>query len=108
VSRFVNPLEWLRQGFRAAPTLDVSDSAASREMLMPYLDELAYTRIPLLWQDSSIVLDGEEHGVQTYSGAVSIRTTWQAGAERNTTAVVRSLERLMELLQTLCRDGGSD
>jgi hypothetical protein len=80
LGRFADPMEWLWQGYRAPPSLYVDDTAVSREALKPYLDELARARIPLLRRESSIVLDGEERGVETYSGAFSRRVVWQVGA----------------------------
>jgi hypothetical protein len=35
LSRFANPMEWLRQGYRAPPTLGVADETVSRETLKP-------------------------------------------------------------------------
>jgi hypothetical protein len=108
LGRFANPMEWLRQGYRAPPTIHVADTAVSRETLRPYLDELAHTRIPLLLRESSIVLDGEERGVETYSGVISTRINWLAGAERHAPDVVRSLDRLIDLLQSICQDSRPD
>ena len=101
LGRFANPLEWLRQGYRAPPTLDVADAAVSRETLKPYLDELARARIPLLPRESPIVLDGEERGVETYGFALSMRVVWQPGAARHTPSALLNLERLMEILAAL-------
>jgi hypothetical protein len=69
---------------------------------------LARARIPLLPREGSIVLDGEERGVEAYSGFISTHINWLAGAERHTPAVFKSLERLMELLQSICQDSGPD
>jgi hypothetical protein len=101
LSRFANPLEWLRQGYLAPPTLDVADATVSRETLKPYLDELARARIPLLPRESSIVLYGEERGVETYGFVVAARVAWRPGALSHTPHLLANLERLIDLLATL-------
>jgi hypothetical protein len=101
LGRFADPMEWLRQGYRAPPTLNVADATVSPETLKPYLDELAHARIPVLPRESSIVLDGEERGAETYGGAITTRVVWQAGESRHSQAAIVSLERLMDLLAGL-------
>jgi hypothetical protein len=101
LGRFADPMEWLRQEYRAPPTLHVADTTVPRETLKPYLDELARARIPLLPRESSIALDGEERGVETYGGAISTRVVWRPGAARHTPPALLNLERLMDMLATL-------
>lgn len=43
LGRFADPMEWLRQGYRAPPTIHVADASVPRQTLKPYLDELAHT-----------------------------------------------------------------
>ena len=108
LSRFAAPMEWLRQGYRTPPTLDVADMKVSCETLKPYLDELARAHIPLLPSEGYITLDGEELGIETYGFSALACIVWRPGTARDTPAVVRSLERLMDLLQSICQDSESD
>jgi hypothetical protein len=101
LGRFADPMEWLRQGYRAPPTLRVADTAVSSELLKPYQDELARACIPLFPREDFITLDGEERGVETYGFAVSARVVWRPGRPRDTPPALLNLERLMDLLTEL-------
>jgi hypothetical protein len=103
LGRFGDPMEWLRQGYRAPPTLDVVDATVSRVTLKPYLDGLAHVRIPLLQGERYVMLDGEERGVEAYGFAVSARVVWRPGAEHHTSAVFGSLDLLIDLLRSVCQ-----
>jgi len=100
--RFADPMEWLRQGYRAPPTLQVADRTVSRETLKPSLDGLAHTSVPLLLTEDYITLGGEAYGVETYGFAVSARVVWRPGAARDTPPGLLNLERLMDMLQSIC------
>jgi hypothetical protein len=42
LGRFADPMEWLRQAYRAPPALDGADATVSRETLKPYLAEALF------------------------------------------------------------------
>lgn len=74
--RFADPLEGMRQGFRAPPTLDVRDVSASKGSVGPALHAVLNAPLRLGPADHSVGLDGEQFGVETCGSMYAARLQW--------------------------------
>lgn len=99
--RFSDPLEGVRQGFFAPPTLVVHDARTTDRALRPYLRELRKLSIPPLGIDASIGIDGETFGLQTYGASDSTRLEWWCEGPREWRPFTEAAGRLRNFLDGL-------
>lgn len=100
MARFADPLEGVRQGFHAPPTIIVRDAEIAREELDPIMRALNVARIPVTGVDVYFGLDGESYGIAV-AGA---RLEWWEDGPRKWRTLTRTVARLREVLQR-CSQG---
>ena len=101
LSRFAHPLEWLKQGHRAPPSLSVCDAEIAYSLLSPLLDDLARISVPVAGVKPLWGLDGERFGFE-YRAASSFlcaQLEWWCDGPKEWRAFIDCVARLRALLQ---------
>jgi len=98
MGRFADPLEGVRRGFRAPPTIRVRDGELPAGELRAWQDGMAHAAIPLLGIGEVIGLDGERLGIETYGGSQPIRLSWWADGPEEWRPLTRAVMKLMDTL----------
>jgi hypothetical protein len=100
VRRFSDPLEWLRQGYRAPPTLTVRDASMPPSDIVPLLVKLADAPVPLAGVDLSWGVDatacGFENGEPCY---FKVRLQWWGDGPAEWRTFTQAVARLRQTLQ---------
>lgn len=100
-SRFSDPLEGVRQGFSAPPTLTVDDASTIDNALQPFLHELGRQPIPVVTPHPSIGLDGETFGFQSYGSSATIRLQWWHDGPKEWRPLIEAIGRIRDFLDSL-------
>ncbi len=107
LSRFANPLEWLKQGHRAPPSLRVRDVKLAYSLLSPLLDDLAQLPVPVAGVKPLWGLDGERFGFEySDSSFLRARLEWWCDGPAEWKAFTDSVARLRVLLRRLLHEDG--
>jgi hypothetical protein len=100
LSRFANPLEWLRQGYRAPPTIVVSDARMPADQFTRLLAALAQAPVPAAGIAARWVLDGERFGFENVeSGFLRVRLEWWEDGPAEWETFTRCVARLRAALE---------
>ncbi len=98
--RFADPLEWLRQGYRAAPTIVVRDVRMPADRFSSLLAELALVTVPVAGIEACRGLDGEMFGFeQMDSGFLHVRLEWWCDGPAEWQAFTRCIARMRAALE---------
>ncbi|HEX6798623.1 MAG TPA: hypothetical protein VF116_13020 [Ktedonobacterales bacterium] len=76
LARFADPLEGIRQGFRAPPTILVADARVSIARFEHVAERFALCPIPVLGIEAPFGLDGDSYGLETFDLFLRIRLEW--------------------------------
>lgn len=104
LSRFSDPLEGVRQGFFAPPTLTVDDARTTDKALQPYLRGLRRQPIPVVTVRPSIGLDGETYGFQSYGSSDTLHLEWWCEGPKEWLPLIESVGRMRNFLNRLFRE----
>lgn len=100
LQRFANPLEWLRQGFRAPPLLHVRDAEVAYSRVSLLLDDLARQPVQVAGMQTLIGLDGETFGFEyCASFLIRARLEWWCDGPAEWKTFTDSVARLRDRLQ---------
>ncbi len=102
--RFSDPLEGVRQGFFATPSLTVDDARTTRKALQPYLRELRAQPIPVLILRPAIGLDGETFGFQNHASSDTIRLEWWCDGPKEWRPLIKAVGRMRDFLDSLFQE----
>lgn len=98
--RFADPLEWLKQGYRAPPTIIVHDARMPADQLTSLLAELALATVPVAGIEALWGLDGETFGFENLeSGFLHARLEWWSDGPSEWQAFTRCVARLRAALE---------
>jgi hypothetical protein len=96
--RFSDPLEGVRQGFHAPPSLRVNDAYIADGTLQQYLDELSRLPIAVVGIAAPLVLDGEVAGLQVYEHFFGTQVQWSGDGPSTWSAFTAAVARLQSFL----------
>jgi hypothetical protein len=104
--RFADPLEWLKQGYRAPPTIVVRDARMPADQFAPLLAELALAPVPAAGIAAYWGLDSETFGFENVeSGFLRVRLEWWCDGPEEWRAFTRCVAHLRGALEQ-CFSGG--
>jgi hypothetical protein len=103
VERFTNPLKGLAHGLSSTPTITLKQAGVPSEMLNSQLLSLEQISVPVMVH-TSLGLDGEECGLETFGMAAAVRLIWQSNIPEAWQPVVRWAEELRTLLRSCLAD----
>ena len=81
MSRFSDPLEGVKQGFHAPPSVSVRDAPVAEGLLRRHLRELSKLPIPVVGIEEPVGLDGEIFGLKVYHSWGQRAPTFRHGEE---------------------------
>jgi hypothetical protein len=99
MGRFADPLEGVRRGFRAPPTIRERDGELPEGEWRAWRDGMARVAIPLVGVEGVVGLDGETFGIETYDGFNVFRLGWWCDGPREWWPFVRAVGRLREMME---------
>jgi len=100
MQRFMNPLEWLKQGFRAPPTISIRDAQLPAGQLVPFLEELARISLSLVGlKEAPSMVEGEQFGFQSYQSWLHVELSWWGDGPDEWKAFTHCVARMREALQ---------
>lgn len=96
--RFSDPLEGVKQGFQAPPTVSVRDARVVDTTLRRHLAELRRLPIPVAGLAAPIGLDGEVFGLQCYGSFLATHLQWWGEGPHAWSAFTAAVTRLRNVL----------
>ena len=104
--RFNDPMEWLKQGYHAPPTIIVRDAAMLATPIDAMLAEVALVPVPVAGIAARMGLDGETFGFeQKESGFWGVRLEWWADGPEEWRAFTNDVARMRAAFEQ-CFSGG--
>ena len=103
--RFSNPMKGLAHGFSTAPTVTLREAEVPLVTLNSQLLSLQQISAPLLI-GRSVVLDGEQFGLETFGNTAAFRLSWWSIAEEAWQPIVCWAEETRDFLSS-CLTGQS-
>ncbi|HEU5366960.1 MAG TPA: hypothetical protein VFU69_00785 [Ktedonobacterales bacterium] len=98
--RFADPLEWLKQGHRAPPTIVVRDPRMPADQFTTLLAEVALAPVPAAGIKERWSLDGERFGFENLeSGFLQVRLEWWCDGPDEWQAFTRCVARMRAALE---------
>ena len=102
LSRFANPLEWLKQGYRTPPSVYVRDAKIAYSQISALLENLARLPVPIAGVQTLIGIDGEGCGFEyCASFLIRARLEWWCDGPAEWRTFIDCVTRLRVLLQSL-------
>jgi hypothetical protein len=98
LGRFVDPLQGVREGFHAPPTILVQDGAIARELIDAWLQEIRQVSIPVLGVTPARGLDGESWGIEIDQPFLLVRLRWWEDGPTEWAPFTQSVVHLQQLL----------
>lgn len=92
--RFSDPLEGVKQGLHAPPSVSVRDVRVGDNVLRGYLHELSGLPIPVVGIETPIGLDGETFGLQLYGHFLAAQLQWWGEGPPAWSAFTSTIARL--------------
>jgi hypothetical protein len=96
--RFADPLQGLREGFDAPPTITVRDGQIARESVTSWLQEVARIRIALFGVEAPWGVDGESWGIEVIRPFLQARLEWWGDGPTSRAGFTRAVARLRKQL----------
>lgn len=98
---FADPLEGVKQGFGAPPTISTITRTIEADNLSPMLQDLATVGIRTAMIHEAVVLDGVEMGIHIEGANISIRATWRNEGPPEWETFTAAVGRCRELFRGL-------
>src|SRR5258706_1282443 len=96
--RFADPLQGVREGFSAPPTIRVRDGRIAQRVITSWLREVRQLPIVLLGITGPFGLDGESWGIEVGDAFLQVRLQWWGAGTRQRSALTQATLRLRALL----------
>jgi hypothetical protein len=96
--RFSDPLEGVKQGFHAPPSIGVRDARVADDGLRTHLEELGRLPIPVAGIEAPFGVDGEDFGLHWYDAYLTTHLQWWAEGPRAWSAFTAAVTRLRTFL----------
>jgi hypothetical protein len=96
--RFTNPLQGVREGFSAPPTIRVRDGRIAQRSVTSWLREVRQLPIAILGLRGPVGLDGESWGIEVGDAFLQVRLQWWGAGPRQWVPVTQAIARLHTLL----------
>jgi hypothetical protein len=107
VARFADPLEGIRQGFNAPPTLSVRDVSLPVELLREHLRAFHQLPIPLVVMGVPVGVDGEQCGLRLDAQVRSVEVQWWGDGPPEWAGIVAAFCRLYDALTAMLPEDGT-
>jgi hypothetical protein len=98
LQRFVDPLQGVREGFSAPPTILVQDGVIAREAVDSWLQDVRQVSIPVLGVAPAIGLDGESWGIEVDRPFLLVRLQWWGDGPQVWIPFTQAVVHLQQLL----------
>jgi hypothetical protein len=96
--RFTNPLQGVREGFSAPPTVRVRDGHIAQRPVRSWLHEVRQLPIALVAIQGPVGLDGEFWGLEVGNAFLQVRLQWWGSGPRQWAPLTQAIARLHQLL----------
>jgi hypothetical protein len=103
MGRFADPLQGLREGFDAPPTITVRDGQIAQEAVMSWLQEMAQLPIALFGVEAPWGIDGETWGLEVRQPFLHVRLQWWGAGPTPWAELTRAVAHLREQLTDTVR-----
>lgn len=98
LGRFADPLQGMREGFSAPPTIRVRDGRIARGTVTSWLREVRQLPIVLLGIRGPVGLDGESWGIEVDDPFLQVRLQWWGTGPTQWLPLTQAIARLHALL----------
>jgi hypothetical protein len=103
LERFADPLQGIREGFSAPPTMHLRDGQIARKPVDSWLEEVRQMSIPVLGVVPSKGLDGEFWGIEVDQPFLLVRLQWWEEGPTEWAPFTQAVVRLQQLLADACQ-----
>ncbi len=103
MGRFSDPLQGVREGFHAPPTIRVQDGAIAQKLIESWLQEVHQIRLPVLGVTPAVGLDGESWGIEVDQPFLLVRLQWWEDGPTEWAPFIQAVVQLQRLLADACQ-----
>jgi hypothetical protein len=107
MGRFADPLQAIREGFHATPTIYVRDAAISASQVTDWLQEVSQIGVPVLGIEGPWGLDGAISGIETFDPFLRIHLEWWGDGPEAWRALMQAVGRMHKQVLD-CLDGAEN